>query len=79
MACDPNALLNQARCFQCCSEKELQQVIASLLCQISTGGAGGANLTSGHGAPTSTPTSSVAIYIDEDTGAQYNWFSGSWH
>lgn len=41
MACDPNQLLESARCFQCLSHKELQQVIAYLLCQISISGGGG--------------------------------------
>lgn len=42
MSCDTNTLLNEARCFGCCSEKELQMIITYLLCQISiTGGGGG--------------------------------------
>jgi hypothetical protein len=41
MACDPNQLLKAAKCFQCLSEKELQQVVTYLLCQISVNGSGG--------------------------------------
>ena len=36
MACDPNTLLNDARCFQCLSKKELEMVKAYLMCQISS-------------------------------------------
>lgn len=80
MACDVNTLLEQARCFQCLSNKELQQVVTYLLCQISTGSGGNVGaITVGHGAPTSTPTTDAAIYFDEDTGTQYNWFAGAWH
>jgi len=28
MACDPNALANASKCFQCLDDKELQMVIA---------------------------------------------------
>lgn len=37
MACDPNQLVTQAKCFQCLSEQQLQMVITYLLCQISIG------------------------------------------
>jgi len=36
--CNPSELLNAARCFNCLSKKELQAVIAQLLCDISTNG-----------------------------------------
>lgn len=80
MACDPNTLLDSARCFQCLSHKELQQVVTYLLCQIS--GGSGVNIgaiSSGHGSPAFTPTTSTAVYFDEDTGIQYNWYAGAWH
>lgn len=81
MACDPNQLLADAKCFQCMSHQQLQMVIASLLCQISTGGVTASNLFSGHGSPVGVvfPTSNVAIYIDEDNGDQWSWYSGAWH
>ncbi len=38
--CSPQTLLESGKCFQCLSKKELQIVIAQLLCQISTDGIG---------------------------------------
>lgn len=58
MACDPNQLLAAAKCFQCLSEKELNQVIAYLLCQISTGGSSGGSIQ-------------VIVTIDADPNAAH--------
>ena len=41
MTCDPNILLQAAKCFQCYSAKELEMVKAYLLCQITSGGGTG--------------------------------------
>ena len=38
--CNPSTLLESAKCFQCLSKKELQAVIAQLLCNISVDGVG---------------------------------------
>lgn len=35
-ACNPSSLLADAKCFSCLSKKELQAVIAQLLCNISS-------------------------------------------
>lgn len=83
MNCDPNSLVKAASCFQCLSAQQLEMVKAYLLCQIiATGGGGGGGtgaVSSGHGAPSFTPTTSTAIYFDEDSGTQYNYFNGAWH
>lgn len=39
--CNPSTLLASASCFQCLSKKELQAIIAQLLCNISDGSGGG--------------------------------------
>jgi len=80
MACNSTTLKTNA-CTngfaQAASDEVLfRALMLQLLCNISTDGAG---VTSGVGAPTSTPSSSAAIYFDTSTGAQYNWWSGSWH
>lgn len=36
--CNPSTLIESAKCFQSLSKKELQVVIAQLLCNISEGG-----------------------------------------
>jgi hypothetical protein len=36
--CNPSTLIESAKCFQCLSKKELQAVIAQLLCNISSDG-----------------------------------------
>lgn len=77
---DPQTLLTNAKCYLCLGVTMAEALQLAILDQIeANGGTGGANLTSGHGAPIFTPTSTVAIYIDEDTGSQYNWYSGVWH
>jgi hypothetical protein len=75
-------LLEAAKCFQCLSKKELQAVIAQLLCNIAADGAGGQEVFSGNyadGTPTDTPTVDQAIGIDTSTGTKWYWYSGSWH
>lgn len=39
--CSPSELLASGSCFQCLTKKELQIVIAQLLCEIQSGGGGG--------------------------------------
>lgn len=38
MACDPNTLLNEARCYSCLTEDQRAAIITSLLCQLASGG-----------------------------------------
>jgi hypothetical protein len=75
-SCNPNTILASGKDFQRCSKKELLICISQLLCNISTGlGA----WTSGTGAPSATPTSTGAGYIDTATGKYYLWYSSAWH
>jgi len=82
-ACTPSTLLDSAKCFSCLSKKELQAVIAQLLCNISSGTSSSplTQVFSGSGDPTGvvTPTATAAIYFDVDTGDQYNWYNSAWH
>lgn len=41
------------------------------------GSTGGGSVTSGHGAPSSTP-SGAALYYDLDTGNIYQWSGSAW-
>jgi len=51
--CNPTTLLESAKCFSCLSKKELQAVIAQLLCNITAAGTvqdhGVATLVGGNG------------------------------
>jgi hypothetical protein len=40
MACTPGDLLNNASCFNCLSQPQLEAIMTYLLCQISGGGTG---------------------------------------
>lgn len=67
--CNPTTLLEQAKCFQCLSKKELQAVIAQLLCNISDpSGIGGFRNLTGNGNPTGvvTPGYIGQYYTDFD-------------
>lgn len=60
MACDPNELLEQAKCLNACIPQQmLQAVQASLLCQIVDAGGGGGGGT-------------AQIYIDRAPAAPDN-------
>ena len=48
------------------------------LAYVSTGSAS-AQVSYGHGAPAFTPSTTSAIYFDQDTGTQYNYYAGAWH
>lgn len=69
MACEPNTLLDSARCFQCLSQKELQQVVTYLLCQILSNGSSGSAGLSGAGSPegvvTANPGTTYVNTTDE--------------
>jgi hypothetical protein len=81
--CNTTELLESAKCFQCLSKKELQTVIAQLLCNIATDGGGGTQeVFSGNyadGAPTDVPTSAQAIGIDTSTGTKWYWYNNKWN
>jgi len=83
--CNPQSLLESGKCLQCLTKKELQIVIAQLLCEITSGGSSGGALQqvfSGNyadAAPCITPTTAQAIGIDTSTGAVWYWYSGAWH
>lgn len=58
---------------------DLTGTIYILVGGIWTPATGGGGMSSGHGAPAYTPTSSVAVYFDLDTGDQWNWYASAWH
>lgn len=84
MTCTPQQLLADAKCIaQCIPDGLYEAAMISVLCQISAGGGvGGGNVTTGNGAPTSTPGSSAAIYLQQDSvppGVIWEWYGGAWH
>jgi hypothetical protein len=81
MSTDSQTLLSQAKCYLCLGITIGEALQLALLAQIAgSGGTGGnAQLTSGIGAPTATPSTSPALYIDENTGTLYEYFAGAWH
>jgi hypothetical protein len=40
VSCDPNTLLDEAKCFACLTEEQRAMINISLLCQIQAGGGG---------------------------------------
>lgn len=60
----------------------LQLIQTQLLCNISAAISGGVApadvLTCGAGAPTSTPSTNCALYVDTAAEAIYYW-DGAWH
>lgn len=76
MACDPESLLADAKCFLCLNEKQRDAVEIELLCQVATQGGplndGGSVLT-GNGAPVGPSATSAAVYTDVTNGALYIW------
>lgn len=77
--CNTSQLLASAKCFSCLSKKELQAVIAQLLCNISSGSTGGnppVVYTADPNAEALTPadpTLPCLAYSDDGTGAIYGW------
>lgn len=78
---DPQTLLAQAQCYVCQGVSLAQALELALLAQIAnaSGGSVTPNVTSGSGPPAFTPSTPAAIYFDENTGAQYNYYAGAWH
>ena len=82
MACDPQTLISQANCLLCTVPPGMWEAIkVSLLCQIAAGGGGGggASIECTTGIPTTTPTASCALAIDENDGTIFEWYQNSWH
>lgn len=76
MACDIDALLEEAACFQCLDEKSQLAVIATLLCDIveSGGSAGLTQYFSGDGDPTTqVPAGDAGAYYDYTNKVIWNW------
>jgi hypothetical protein len=88
MACQIDEILADAceNGFSCLpSLREYDIVIAQLLCDLKDSLAGGisgvSGVYSGHGDPTGVvvPSGSAAVYFDEDSGTQWNYYDGVWH
>jgi len=78
--CDTASLFANSSCFTCLTLGQWQILELQLLCEIlNAGGAGGAGILCGTGAPTSTPTVSCTLYIDTNTGTLYEWYNSAWH
>lgn len=67
MACDPNTLLNGARCFDCLTEEQRAIIILSLLCQIA----------SSSESPEDTLQSGLAAYLKLDGPVANVWADSS--
>lgn len=82
-SCSVSELLASGARFQCLTKKELQIVIAQLLCEISAGGGGSGGVGAvmrGSGPPVAAPADPTAgaIYYDDDSGSAsydttWNW------
>jgi len=85
MAQDAQSLLTAGACFSCLTKKELQIVIAQLLCQINAGTSAAYNFfragNYGGNQPNWTPTGDVGIGIDTSTtpATQWLYYQGQWH
>ena len=83
--CSATELMEEGKCLQCLSQKELQMVIAQLLCNISVDGVvptwtiTNSQVWAAAGVPTHTPTVIAQVYFDTSTGVQWNWFNGIWN
>jgi len=80
--CNPLDLIEEAFCLTCTIPRESWPAVKlALLCSIATGGGGGGGggVTSGSGAPVAAPSSSPALYVDENSGTIYSYYGGAWH
>ena len=77
--CNTSTLLDSAKCFQCLSKKELQAVIAQLLCNISAAGTGGNTpvvYTADPNTEGLTPANAAlpcVAYSADGSGSFYGW------
>lgn len=79
---DIGALLAEAKCFQCLSDRELQYVQSQLLCNIEAGGTGGSGcMLCGLVDPTETPDCDCALYYNTVTSSLWYWdgTAASWY
>ncbi len=82
--CSADVLLESGKCFQCLTKKELQIVIAQLLCEIKTnggGGGGGGTIQVYTGAaPPAAPDDPTkpALYYPTGGGTLFQWDGAAW-
>jgi hypothetical protein len=43
--CDPNTLMEEAKCFDCLDDRQMRLAIIQLLCDLSAGGGGGGSIS----------------------------------
>ena len=82
MSTEVSDLVDGAKCYNQCIPEGMQLPVLIYLANeilISGGVGGGAQVFSGSGAPTLTPTVSSALYVDTDTGQIWQWYSSAWH
>ena len=78
--CSASELLESGKCFQCLTKKELQIVIAQLLCEISSGASGVTVNLTGSGSPVGVIVGEDGqFYTDTAGDALWQWYSGAWH
>lgn len=77
-SCSTSELLASGACFQCLTKKELQIVIAQLLCEISSSGGGGGTpqVFDTYPAVPDDPTKAALSY-PSGGGTLYQWDVGS--
>lgn len=61
------------------TQRIIEEKILDALNTLTLDVSGVTGVYSGSGAPAADPGVAEAIYIDTDTGEQYQWFSGAWH
>ena len=79
---DPQTLFDEAQCYICQGVSLAQALELALLARIANGAGGAGNqILSGNGSPVGVvvPTTTVAIYFDQNDGTQYNFYGGAWH
>ncbi len=80
--CSTSELLASGACFDCLTKKQLNIVIAQLLCEIYSNGGGGGGVGAvmrGSGPPVADPanTAAGAIYYDDDSTSPS--YDTAWH
>ena len=81
--CSTSALLASGKCFDCLTKKQLNIIIAQLLCEIySSGGGSGGGIGAvmrGSGPPVDDPANvnAGAIYYDDDSTSPS--YDTAWH
>jgi hypothetical protein len=81
MTCTPQVLLAASNCFQCLSEKQLQEINVYLLCQIvnnPSGGGGNAPVVyiadpNTEGLKPADPTKPAVAYSADGSGSMFGW------